>query len=66
MKKILGIDVGGTYIKLGILSYPLANVPVVQNFKSVPTKSDIVKQLYNIIKDVIHCLNLNCYISKIY
>lgn len=49
MTKIAGIDVGGTYIKVGIVTTP----PNVDDFKSFPTKpARIVEQLTEIISEL--------------
>lgn len=49
MNKIVGIDIGGTYIKAGIVINP----PEVQNFNSIPTQpGKLIDQLIEIIKQL--------------
>jgi glucokinase len=49
MRKVAGIDVGGTYVKFGVVTTP----PDVQQFKSVPTERDnLVKQLVAIVQEL--------------
>lgn len=52
MTKIAGIDVGGTYIKAGIVIKPPEEAQV-QKFKSIPTKPDeLIAQLIEIINEL--------------